>query len=101
MAGLKDTTKKLTKFSDVKKKVLPNPFKKGAFEQSHANPLQVFDDTVEDLGAAFTPEIPVPEETAIIPLPNASVAANEARKRRAKSKTSGRQSTILTEGLGG
>jgi len=56
-----------------------------------------------DATSLFTPEIPeLPEET-IIPIPDESTAALEARKRRAKaaSTRSGRDSTILTEGLGG
>ena len=101
MAGVKKTAKKLGKKSELRRKLLPNPFKKGEFERSHANPAKVLEDTGDDLEGAFTPDIPVPEEDPLIPLPTASTAANEARKRRAKSKTSGRQSTILTEGLGG
>ncbi len=101
MSGVKKTVKRLGKKADLRRKLLPNPLKKGEFERSHANPAKVLEDTGEDLEGAFTPEIPVPEETPLIPIPTASTAANEARKRRARSKTSGRQSTILTEGLGG
>lgn len=49
----------------------------------------------------FEPDIPMPEEQTIIPLPTESVANLEARRRRAKKAGSGRSSTILTEGLGG
>jgi len=101
MAGVKNTVKKLGKKSELRRKLLPNPFKKGEFERSHANPAKVLEDTGNDLEMAFTPEIPVPKEDPLIPLPTASVAANEARKRRARNKSSGRESTILTEGLGG
>ncbi len=55
----------------------------------------------EDFGMAFTPEIPVPEEETIIPIPDAATASLDAKRRRAKSTRTGRESTILTEGLGG
>ena len=101
MAGAKKTWKKISDPSKLKKDLLPNPFKKGAMERSHANPLRVADDSVEDVGDLFTPDIPeVPEET-IIPIPDGNTAETAARKRRAKKGGSGRSSTILTEGLGG
>ena len=49
----------------------------------------------------FEPDIPVPEEETIIPIPDERSAELKARRRRAKSSSSGRDSTILTEGLGG
>ncbi len=49
----------------------------------------------------FTPEVPEPVEETIIPIPDERVAALDARKRRAKGSRTGRDSTILTEGLGG
>jgi hypothetical protein len=55
----------------------------------------------EDIGDTFKPEVPVPEEQTIIPIPTASTSKTEARKKRAKGRASGRSSTILTEGLGG
>jgi hypothetical protein len=49
----------------------------------------------------YDPDIPKPDEATIMPIPDASVAQTEARKRKARARTSGRDSTILTEGLGG
>lgn len=54
-----------------------------------------------DVETAFTPEIPEPEEQTVIPIPDDSLQANEARRRRARRAQTGRQSTRLTEGLGG
>ena len=52
------------------------------------------------VSALFTPDIPEPEEQPIMPIPDDSLASNEARRRRAKQSRTGRNSTILT-GLGG
>ena len=101
MAGAKKTWDKATSKDTLKKRFAPNPFKKDEVEKGFGNPVEVLSEGAEDLGGLFAPDIPVPEETPLIPLPTASVAANEARKRKAKSRYSGRQSTILTEGLGG
>lgn len=49
---------------------------------------------------ALTPDIPKPEKTPIMPIPDENVQKTEARRRQARSSTTGRQSTILT-GLGG
>lgn len=46
------------------------------------------------------PELPAAEET-IIPIPDENELALESKRRRAKSSRTGRDSTILTEGLGG
>jgi hypothetical protein len=54
---------------------------------------------LEDIG--LVPEIPEPEEQVIIPIPDENSAALEAKRRRAKAPKTGRDSTILTEGLGG
>lgn len=55
----------------------------------------------EEAGILNTPEIPEPEEQTVIPIPDDSLRANEARRRRARRAQTGRQSTRLTEGLGG
>lgn len=55
----------------------------------------------EETGIFNQPEIPEPEEQTVIPIPDDSLQANEARRRRARRAQSGRQSTRLTEGLGG
>lgn len=57
----------------------------------------------DDLDDAWSmsPDIPEEEEATIIPLPDENSAQLRARKKRAQAKTSGRSSTILTEGLGG
>ena len=68
---------------------------------SFNNPGTVLSATGEDLGESFTPEIPEPEEKPIIPIPDERTAETSARKRLARKKATGRQSTILTEGLGG
>lgn len=65
------------------------------------DPVGHVEDSFEDIETAFTPEIPEPEEETIIPIPDESKAALEARRRRARSSRTGRDSTILTEGLGG
>ena len=56
---------------------------------------------LEQTASVFTPEIPEVAEETIIPIPDENTAILEARKRRAKASRSGRDSTILTEGLGG
>ena len=100
MSGAKKTFKKITSGKNIKKRFFPT--KKDDLKESFtSNPLRAIPDSIEDLGEAFTPEIPVPPEETIIPIPDESLAATEARKRRAKSSRTGRQSTILTEGLGG
>ncbi len=49
----------------------------------------------------FTPEIPTPEDPVIIPIPDENTATLEAKRRRSRAPKTGRDSTILTEGLGG
>jgi hypothetical protein len=99
MAGAKKTFKKVI---ETHKKQL-----KSAHDPSLKNQAKTFDPTrlakeaVGDVGDTFTPEIPEPEEETIIPIPNEQTAETQARKRRARKSTSGRSSTILTEGLGG
>jgi|GEM_PF-3742261 len=102
MAGASKTFDKITSKKNIKERFGAWDLRKPkSFEKSIINPVHTAKEAVADFGGLFTPDIPVPEEDPLIPLPTASTAANEARKRRAKSKTSGRQSTILTEGLGG
>lgn len=95
MTGLAKTVKKIHSKDVLKERIKPGGSK------SFSNPLNVIKQGVEDVGGAFTPEVPVPEEQTIIPIPNASTAQTEAKKRRAKGRTTGRSSTILTQGLGG
>ena len=95
MAGLGKTVKKIHSKDVLKERIKPGGSK------SFSNPFNVLKQGVEDVGGAFTPEIPVPEEQTITPIPAASIAETEARKRRARGRSSGRSSTILTEGLGG
>ena len=101
MAGLKKTVQKIHSVPNFKERFLQNPFSKEGMKKGFHNPLNVITEGAGDLGEVFTPEIPEPEEQTIIPIPTASTAETEAKKRRARTKTSGRQSTILTEGLGG
>ena len=98
MANFSKTVKKVHSIPDLKDKFVQNPFQS---DKGFHNPLNVLESSADDLGEAFTPEIPEPEEETIIPLPTASTAKNEARKKRARAKGTGRSSTILTEGLGG
>ena len=53
------------------------------------------------LSVALQPEIPELEEQPVIPIPDESMAANQARRRRTRQSRTGRRSTILSEGLGG
>ena len=101
MAGVGKTFKKITSSDTLKKRLFPNPTKAKEVEKGFGNPFEVLSEGAEDITSAFTPEIPVPEEETIIPLPDPNIAKTRARKRRAAAKGSGRQSTILTEGLGG
>ena len=101
MAGLKKTVQKVHSVPSFKERFLQNPFTEKGMKKGFHNPLNVITEGAGDIGEAFTPEIPEPEEQTIIPIPTASTAETQARKRRARSKSSGRSSTILTEGLGG
>jgi len=101
MGGVKKTVDKITSKKVLKDRFAPNPFKKDEMEKSFQNPVEILSESADDLGGAFTPEIPEEEEATIIPLPDESSAQLRARKKRAQAKTSGRSSTILTEGLGG
>lgn len=65
------------------------------------NPIAGTKQSAGDVTALFTPDIPEPEEQPVIPIPDESLQANEARRRRAQRASTGRQSTRLTEGLGG
>ena len=91
MAGLKKTTKGI---EERTKSQLRNPKKL-------LDPVQHTEDSIGDITGAFTPEVPIPEEEVIIPIPDEAGAALAAKKRRARSSRTGRDSTILTEGLGG
>lgn len=53
------------------------------------------------LSLMMTPDIPEPEAQTVIPIPDESLQADEERRRRARTSRTGRQSTRLTEGLGG
>ena len=101
MAGASKTLKKITNPSKLQKDLLPNPFSVNAMFDSHANPLNVGKDSASDVTDLFTPDISEPEEQTIIPIPSDRESELKARKKRARTKTSGRSSTILTEGLGG
>lgn len=101
MGGASKTFKKITSGGTLRKRFAPNPFDQKEVEGSFANPGVILTESVKDAGDLFTPDIPEPEEGTIIPIPSERTAELKARKRRAKAKTSGRQSTILTEGLGG
>lgn len=65
------------------------------------NPEKAFQKDTAEAGEKITGTPPAPEEPTIVPIPDENAAELEARRRRARAKTSGRQSTILTEGLGG
>lgn len=101
MSGAKKTLKDITSKDKLRRRLAPNPFKKNEVDNSFANPSEVLEQSVKDVGAAFTPEIPAPEEPVIIPIPDEQTAALEAKRRRARAPKTGRDSTILTEGLGG
>lgn len=102
MSNTEKTFDKLKSKSSLKERFNPLPTSKEGYKKSFmTNPLAAISESAKDVGMAFTPEIPVPEEETIIPLPNESVANLEARRRRARKAGSGRSSTILTEGLGG
>lgn len=101
MGGLSDTFSKITGEKELKKRFAPNPFDIDEQRESFLNPGKILSSSAEDLGEAFTPQIPEPEEQTIIPIPDEGVAETEARKRRARRRGTGRSSTILTEGLGG
>jgi len=96
MAGLEKTVEQ-----SKKKSYVQGAFDPEKFDTNLANPLVPVTDTVSNVSGAFTPDIPEPDEMPIIPIPDEQTAAAEARKRRAKAVGTGRQSTILTEGLGG
>ena len=101
MASAKKTFKRIHDPKTIKKRLKPiNPLKPTEGE-GFGNPLNVLSEGSEDIGELFTPEIPIPEEQTIIPIPDERTAGLDARKRRARARTSGRSSTILTEGLGG
>lgn len=104
MGDLTDTVKQvgnpLSKPNKKRFKGVANPLYGDAKDSYALNPLRAAEDSVDDLGKAFTPEIPIPEEDTIIPIPDESSAKLAARRKKAK-QNSGRDSTILTEGLGG
>lgn len=85
--------------SDAKK--IEKQFKRTGrqIEENIKDPKDSVKRLMEDTG--LMPEIPEPEQDVIIPIPDENVAALEARRRRSKASRSGRDSTILTEGLGG
>ena len=95
MAGAETTFKKM------KKRI------GGQIEEGFKNPLSTIDpighmeESISDITGLFTPDVPEPEEETIIPIPSDRESQLKARKKRARTKTSGRESTILTEGLGG
>lgn len=99
MAGLKKTVKKMGRDIEGSAKLFadPNPAEHIKFH----DPTRHANEAASHLESAFTPEVPELEEETIIPIPDESRAALEARRRRAKSSRTGRDSTILTEGLGG
>lgn len=90
MAGAKKTFKEMKR---VGKDVAKKPWK--GLDPS------IGVDGIKQTGMLFEPEIPELPEDVIIPIPDEQTAALEARKRRAKGVRTGRESTILTEGLGG
>jgi hypothetical protein len=54
------------------------------------------------VSVGLSPNIPVPEEQPVMPIPDASLQATQLRRRRARQSRTGRNSTILTGGrLGG
>jgi hypothetical protein len=78
------------------KKVMNNPW-----EALSDKDLMLHSATKDDLTDAFTPEVPEQKDEPIIPIPDERSASLAAKKRKAKTKNTGRSSTILTEGLGG
>lgn len=102
MAGASKTFDKVTSEKNVKERFGAwDITKPKSFEKSVINPVHMAKEVAGDLGGVFTPDIPEPEEDTILPIGDPNVAQTRARKKRAKAKTSGRSSTILTEGLGG
>lgn len=81
-------------------KSLVNPLY-GDFTDSASNPTSNMRGAADEVVTVFEPDIPEPEEQPVIPIPDESLQANESRKRRARRASTGRQSTRLTEGLGG
>lgn len=100
MAGAKKTLKKIRKRAVPTAKSFINPLK-GDIGESIRVPFGGVERSAEDVGDLFTPDIPIPEEETIIPIPDERTAQLEARRRRARRGGTGRESTILTEGLGG
>lgn len=68
-------------------------------EKNFQDPSASTQNLMQDIGLA--PKIPKPEEPTIIGAPNDQALALAARKKRAGRTGVGRESTILTEGLGG
>ena len=99
MAGLKKTVKKVGRDVEKSAKLFANPNPKEHIK--FHDPSRHANEAISHLEGVFTPEVPEMEEETIIPIPDESRAALDARRRRAKSSRTGRDSTILTEGLGG
>ena len=74
---------------------------KGRGKEYLYNPGQAILDSASDAGELFAPDIPEQEEVPKVPIPDPTTSITQARKRRARAYKSGRQSTILTTGLGG
>lgn len=102
MAGLKQTKDRFGK--DITQKLVD--VKHGDLKGigrgiDDFNPVSLAKSGVDTTLGAFTPDVPTPKDTPIIPIPDENSAALAARKRRAMKASTGRDSTILTEGLGG
>lgn len=100
MSGIKKTARKIhRKFRSVHQKIDPIG---GYVAKKAAAKLEAWTDKNVWAGLE-TPEIPQEdaESAPIMPIPDESGAEIEARRRRAKSNRSGRESTILTGRLGG
>lgn len=95
MAGAEKTLKSITGRAE---KLIKKPWK--ALDPKATIKSSIYD-AAGDVTSLFTPEIPMPEEETIIPIPDERMASVEARRRRARKVGTGRDSTILTEGLGG
>lgn len=102
MAGLKKTKDKFGK--DITQKLVDvkhGDFKAMARGVDDFNPVTLAKSGLDTTFDAFTPDVPTPKDEVIIPIPDENAAALAARKRRAAKTSTGRDSTILTEGLGG
>lgn len=102
MSGTKKTFDKVKDRQRSKFKLAANPFDSGNREKYGDRLMETSDPEQNALTTMLTPDIPVPEQQPIVPIPDESMQENEARRRRARQSRTGRRSTILSgDKLGG